>query len=283
MNRQIIGVMAVAQAQNDIQVHGFAFLSNHYHLLISAKDAAEKSQFIGFVNCNITKKLNHINKRKGSSWARRFTEVPVTEDEFTQTWRLRYLLSQGVKENLVPVVEDWPGATSTPWLLHGKRMYGVWTDLSQRNRAENRKGFVEIPGEFDTVVELKMTVLPCWAHLPPNEWRQRVWALVESINLEAAEARRLSGATVFGVAAVLATSPFSRGKPMKRRRMPLVHAPNREVRQRYVAVRRELTAAYREASRRFRGGEWDVAFPAGMFRPAGGFVGGCDNRTLDSW
>ncbi|MCO4760376.1 MAG: hypothetical protein KC502_02655 [Myxococcales bacterium] len=283
MNRQIIGCLAVAQKQNGILIHGFAFLSNHYHMLISAKNAEVKSKFVGFINCNITKKLNAINERDGSSWARRFTEVPVTEDEFTQTWRLRYLLSQGVKENLVPVVEDWPGATSTPWLLHGKRIYGVWTSLTQRNRAENRKGFVEVPGEFDTVLELVMTVLPCWAHLTPNEWRQRVWAIVESINLEAAEARRLSGATVLGVAAILATSPFSLGKKPKSRRRPLVHAPNREVRKRYVEVLRAVSAAYREASLRFRAGEWDVEFPAGTFRPAGGFVGGCDNRTLDSW
>ncbi len=35
---------------------------------------------------------------------------------------------------------------------------------------------------------------------------------------------------------------------------------------------RMLCEAYAEASHRFRAKEWDVAFPAGTFRPGGGFV-----------
>ena len=66
--------------------------------------------------------------------------------------------------------------------------------------------------------------------------------------------------------------PPERPEHIKRSPAPRVHAASKEVLDQMCEALRELRQAYAEASLRFRSGEYDVAFPAGTFRPAGGFV-----------
>ena len=78
--------------------------------------------------------------------------------------------------------------------------------------------------------------------------------------------------TSLGVAAILGADPHARLRPKRRRKAPMAHAPLADLailRER----RRETREWYTEASEAFRGGDWDVDFPPGTFRPLGGYVG----------
>ena len=272
VNDIIVGVIGRAQQHIDVQLHAFVFMSTHYHMLATVASAEDMSAFIGFINCNITRKLNDLNKRRGSSWQRRFTAIGVSKDRCTQERRLRYLLAHGVKEKLVRRAQDWPGASSLPWLVLGKPIRGIWTSFTARYHATHRKTHVPRPGEFDTAYVLKLVVLPCWRAMSPERWRRLVAEMVDEIEAEASEERVALHIEVLGVEAVLAADPRSQIPRQRRTRAPSVHAVDRAVRKMLKEQLRLRSEAYDEASQRFRSGEWDVPFPAGMFRPLGGFV-----------
>lgn len=272
VNDIIIGVIGRAQLHVDVQLHAFVFMSTHYHLLATAASADDMSKFIGFINCNITRKLNALNKRSGSGWSRRFHSIGVSRDRCTQQRRLRYLLAHGVKENLVRRAQDWPGASSLPWLVRDQPIRGVWTSFTDRYRATYGKDVAPRAGEFDTIYTLKMTPLPCWEAMSPALWRRLVRKMIEELETEATEKRVAQCINVLGARAVLAADPQSRILHKSRTRAPSVHALDPRERATLKAALRLRKAAYEEASQRFRSGEWTVTFPAGMFRPSGGFV-----------
>ncbi|MCO4760917.1 MAG: transposase [Myxococcales bacterium] len=283
INSIIMGVIARAQALTGVRIHGFHFASNHYHLLITVRNTRQKSKFMRLVNGNLSKKLNHLHGRRGTMWHRRFRAIGVAPDEETQTARLRYIMAHGVKEDLVDKVGDWPGATALPWLLRGEPIYGVWTDFTARYNASRRKGYVEIPGEFDTVYELRMTVLPCWAGEKDEVWRKHVSDLACEIDATAAQRRKETGAGVLGVAAILAADVATELPVQRRNPAPTVHAVCPVVRKRLEEGLRAIAEAYADASARFRDGEWDVEFPEGTFRPLGGFVTPMGDVEFGMW
>ena len=272
VNDIIVGVIGRAQQHYDVKIHTFVFMSTHYHLLATFACADDKSRFIGFINCNITRKLNALNERSGAGWQRRFTAIGVSKDRCTQERRLRYLLAHGVKEKLVRRAQDWPGASSLPWLVLGKPIHGVWTSFTARYHATHRKTHVPTPGEFDIVYVLRLAVLPCWRAMSAELWRRLVAEMVAEIESEACEERVALETEVLGVEAVLAAEPLSQLPRQRRSRAPSVHAVDAAVRRHLKEQLRLRSQAYDEASQRFRDGEWDVAFPSGMFRPFGGFV-----------
>lgn len=206
----ILGVIAYGQRKHKVAIHAFVFLSNHYHMLVSAPDAPEMSEFMRFINTNIAGELNRINKRRGTLWARRFRSVPIAQDRATQVWRLRYILAHGVKENLVGRVEDWPGASSLPWLRDGTPLKGKWVNRTKLYYARRRKSYVERPGDFTTTLTVLLEVLPCWRDMPEQEWRRLVRDIIAELNAEADEKREATGIQPLGRAAVIAQDPFTR-------------------------------------------------------------------------
>ena len=96
--------------------------------------------------------------------------------------------------------------------------------------------------------------------------------MIEEIEAEASEERVATHSEVLGRAAVLAADPLSQLAWQSQTRAPSVHAVDRSVRRALKEALRLRSMAYDAASQRFRSGEWGVAFPAGMFRPLGGFV-----------
>ncbi len=266
VNAIILGVLAKAQAYADIDIHSFVFMSNHYHILLTANDGQQLSMFMQYLNSNIAKKLNDHLGRKGTFWERRFRALAVSEDEATARWRLRYILTHGVKECLVGRVEDWPGASSLPWMKDAKRLVGIWTDFTARSRARRRKNYVEVPGAFDVELEVRLSPMPCWRDKPERYWRRLVANDVERRVVKLRKAMRVDKRVPMGREAVLSQSPFTRVSSPRRPAPPLLSL-DAQWTQRTLEELREVRAAYAEASERFRSGEHAVPFPAGMMRP----------------
>lgn len=206
----ILGVIAYGQRKHKVAIHAFVYLSNHYHMLVSSPDAHEMSDFMRFINTNIAGELNRINKRSGTLWARRFRSIPIAQDRATQVWRLRYILAHGLKENLVGRVEDWPGASSLPWLRDGTPIKGKWVNRTKLFYARRRKSYVERPGDFTTTLTVLLEVLPCWREMPEQEWRRLVRDIIAELHAEADEERKATGVQPLGRAAAIAQDPFTR-------------------------------------------------------------------------
>lgn len=267
VNAIILGVLARAQIRTGIKLHSFVFLSSHYHILLTADDAEQLSEFMQYLNSNIARKLNAHLERRGAFWQRRFRAIAMTEDEATARWRLRYMMAHGVKENLVGSIGDWPGVNALPWLLHAQRLIGVWTDFTARSKARRRKNYVETPGEFETRYPVELTVLPCWRDVEPEYWRKLIHDDILQAQSECDAERIRTGSQPMGVEAVLARDPFSRVVAQKQTRAPSVLALDWDRGGELMQEHRAVREAYTEASERFRSGELTVVFPGGTMRP----------------
>jgi REP element-mobilizing transposase RayT len=91
----------------DVQLHGSVALSNHVHLLVTARGNS-LSRFMQYFLGNAARKVGRLVEWTGSFWQRRFSAEPVLDEE-AAVGRLRYLLSHGVKEGLVHTPQEWPG------------------------------------------------------------------------------------------------------------------------------------------------------------------------------
>ncbi len=172
---------------------------------------------------------------------------------------------------LVAHARDWPGVHSVREILAGEPIRGLWFDRTQEYAARNRgEDFGRL--QYATGETFELSPLPCWAHLSPEVYRQRVAALVEEIEGKAAADLAGSGRQPLGVAGVLRQAPESRPSRSKRSPAPLYHAATRAVRKAFWAAYAMFVAAFREVSERWRAGDRLVCFPLGSFPPSPPFV-----------
>mgnify|MGYP001824032533 CR=1 FL=1 len=264
LNRLVLGCLGRAQRQTGVRIHDFVFLSNHFHLLASVESVEQQARFLRCLGW-ITVEVRHVHGWEGKLWRRRARSIPVSDEEEAQVARLRYLYSQGVKENLVTSPEDWPGAASVGARMQGHRtLQGDWVDRTRLHR-ERRRGARE--RDCTDPETIALSPLPAWADLSWSEYRDRVRELVGAIREEARLRHRTAGTRPVGAEAVLSVDPFGRPERSKRSPAPRFHAASRDVRRQLEAAYRCFVELYREASRRFRDGEGGVRFPEGCFPP----------------
>jgi hypothetical protein len=271
LNEIVGGVLGRAQAEVPVRCHAAVFLSSHFHLLLSVDDAQQLAEFMRYLDTNLALEINRLHDRKGTVWGRRYQAILVSEEEAAQVGRLRYLLAHGVKEGLVAHARDWPGVHSVREILAGEPIQGYWFDRTQEYAARNRgEDFGRM--KYATAETFELTPLPCWAHLAPEVYRQRVAALVEEIESEAAAELAKSGRVPLGVSGVLRQSHETRSIRGKKSPAPLYHAATRAVRKAFWEAYAMFVAGFREASERLRAGDRMARFPLGSFPPGLPFV-----------
>ena len=268
VNRTILGVLGRAQRRTEIDLCAFTFLSNHYHLLLVPHSTQQLSEFMGFVNSNIARKVGRLHDWSGKLWDRRFQHIIVSDEPEAQVGRLRYLLSQGVKEGLVRHPGQWPGVQCVGPLSQGYSEVrgGVWHDQSAEYKAR-RAGKVLNLQDFLFKELIRLRPIPCWESLTRAERCAEVKELLRQIDQMARHRRKETGRAPLGEKKILRQDPHYQPARPKRSPAPAFHAASREhyrqLRERY----REFLEEYREASRRLREGEDRVVFPAGCFPP----------------
>ncbi|HSM12502.1 MAG TPA: transposase [Thermoanaerobaculia bacterium] len=262
-----LGVLARAARLYPVEIHAFAFLSNHFHLLLTVADAQRLAAFMGYLNSNLAREAGRLIRWREKFWGRRYQAILVSSEEESQLARLRYILSHGAKEGLVDSPREWPGAHCAPFLLSGRPIRGRWINHTLEHRA-SRKGIVLEPKDLVEEETLELASLPCWAHLGAERYRARVARMLEAIESDAARSAAETGRPVAGRAFVERQDPHLEPNRIKKGPAPLIHAVSRQVRRDFREAYSLFLAAYRRASDRFRQGCLDVSFPDGSFPPA---------------
>ncbi len=262
----ILGILGRAQARYGLEIHAFVFLSNHYHLLCSPKDAEQLARAMCFVNSNLARELGRIHGFREKFWSRRYRAIIVTGELAAQLERFKYLLAHGCKEGFVLTPGDWPGVHCVDALLDGKPLTGIWFDRTLEFEAR-RQGIEFDANTFATEYTVTLSPMPCWRHLSAIQYREAVAALVAEIENEARLRRAETGREPMGARAILSQDPLSRPAKSKRAPAPLVHAASKAARQAFREAYRAFLGAYRRASEMFRGGDRAVEFPRNSFPP----------------
>ena len=199
-------------------------------------------------------------------WGRRYVHIVVSDEPEAQERRLRYLLEQGCKENLVKRPEDWPGASSTEALLSGRPTRGVWFDRTREFEAR-RCGRRFSKYQFATVLEFELSPLPTWRHLSASERRERCGRIIREITSETRQRVKETGRLPLGVRRILRQDPHSKPAHSKRSPKPRVHAVDPTIRRGMKIAFFVFRLAYRQASEELREGKLNAEFPAGAHRP----------------
>lgn len=266
LNEIILGILARAAANYDVAVCEFKYLSNHAHLLLVPATAEALSDFMRYVNTNISKEAGRLHGWRGKLFAGRYAAIPVSREERAQVRRLRYLLAQGCKEDLVRRPLDWPGAMGLAALLAGKALRGLWFDRTREFRARAR-GLAFGKYDFAEEVELELAPVPAWAHLPPAEYRTRVAELAREIEAETRARLEREEKSPMGRSRILKVNPHDAPSSFTPTPAPRFHAATCRARRKLELAYREFVLAYRRAAAELKRGNRDARFPPGSFPP----------------
>ncbi len=273
LNDIILGVLGRAQRLRPVEVCAVSVLSNHLHLLLVADDAQQVARFMQYVGSNLAREVNRLTGWSGSVFHSRYSMIVVSDEEEAQVGRLRYVLSQSCKENLVERLRDWPGVSSVRTLVDGEPLTGHWIDRTLERIARARRGSLDIT-ELATIERLVLSPIPRRRHLSPEMHQRATAELVDAIEQEAAAERKRTGIRALGVRAILAQHPQHRPETIAKSPAPLIHAASRAVRRAFYEAYARFVAAFRAAAETLRRGDSGSIFPAGSFPPALPFVPG---------
>ena len=283
LNRIVLGVLGRALSMYDVALHGFAFMSNHFRLLVTPANAQQLAEFVGYLKSQISRKAGELYDWKGTLWDERYTAITVL-DEPAQVYKMRYILAHGAMEGLVVSPLQWPGVHCAGSLVRGDELVGIWLDrtaLYEATRRARRKGETVDENDYKIEYPIHLTVLPCWDNLSTKEYQRRCMEMVAEIEREAkAENQRLSR-DVMDIHELLELNPHDippkpnrAGMKSEESARPMVHASTKRARKAFLAGYYRFVEKFRKASKRLRNGERNVEFPLYSFPPRLPFVGG---------
>jgi len=273
------GVVAMAR-QNwpEVKLYGFAFMSNHIHLMVSGR-GNEVSSFVGFIKREISRRLGQRYKLPGTFWHQRFVATALPTEE-SQVKCLKYILSQGVKEDLVERPEHWPGLHCAKHLMTGSRIKAEWLDATSYHRAKTiqsrlaRKKRLN-KSDFIQHLDLNVDALPCWEDLILDARRTNVTVLVAEIVAEEAGRRKRERKTVIGRKAVRRMSIVICTKPLlppwwreRRRQLTAWAKRYHECTRAYVSEYWCFQRGYRVACIKLMNAGGQGGFPADCWTPS---------------
>ena len=281
--RIMVGILGKAQEKYPVKIHAAVAASNHYHLILTPADMGELSDFMEYVNGNLAREAGRLLEWHGSFWADRYHLIPISPEPEALIERLRYVLSNTIKENLVAQISEWEGLHCAEALIDGKPMAGMWYDRAieyeTKRQAERKEARTGKPveridrGAFMTPYELKLAPLPCWRKMPAAQIRKRIAEMVDEIETKAAKLREELGTKLLGMETIRNQDPLQRPTRSKRSPKPPCHAATKAMRERFRQTYRAFVAMFQEASLKLKFGNVTAAiFPKGSFPPSLPFV-----------
>ena len=209
INALVLFWLAKAKALygDGIQIYGFIFMSNHFHLLL--KDTkGQLAEFMRYFQSGLAVSINKHFKRHGRFWAREYDDVIVDgEEEFWN--RYDYLFGNPVKAGLVATPAQWKGVNSYKYALENKPIIGTGINTTAYNEAKRCHKDVK-PKEFEETYEFKLAQPPAWKHWSISKRSKSL--LERTKNVCKTLAKKRMGKPVSGMKRVLRTSPFERPK-----------------------------------------------------------------------
>jgi hypothetical protein len=260
LNAAILAILGRALSLFPVELHAFAFLSNHWHALLTVADARASKQFIQHVHSTLATAVNRLTGWAGPVFQKASTVIVAPDAEEA---RLRYVLAQGAKEGLVASPLEWPGAHCARALVGLEELRGVWRDRTYAARLSTpRRGRQPVPAEVRTEYRIELAPLPSWRHLTVEERQARARELVAGIEADAREHHPRP----LGVDAICAQDPFARPQEIKRSPAPRIHTFSHETRVAFDAAYISFREQYIEARGMLRAGQL-ARLPAGCFPP----------------
>lgn len=266
LNELILGIIGRALfLYPSIRIFTFKFLSNHFHMILAAPDVKTLALFMNHINSNMAREAGRLHDWRDKFWSRRHRQLYFLDQE-SLVKQVRYIMSHGCKEHLVPGPLDWPGVSTDKALVYGEKLEGTWYDRTAYYRAE-RKGEDVSLQDFATRYEVLLHPLPFLEDKSKKQQQEYFLEMMQDIEHETWQRAVDEKRGFLGVEGVLAQDPHDKPRKTKRTRAPSCHASRKSVRKAYERMYRKFVSIYRQALERFEQGQRDVKFPPGCFLP----------------
>ena len=156
------------------------------------------ADFMRYFTQKLSKEVGILHDWNESTFPHRYHHVELSEETGVDLARLRYILSNSCKENLVLSPRDWPGVSSTEALVTGKPMKGIWVNRTDLGKAR-RRGKAVSEKDFTEEHELHLEPVPSLEHLSSESYRKVMVGLVREIEEETLARHRMDGTAPIGV------------------------------------------------------------------------------------
>jgi REP element-mobilizing transposase RayT len=194
-----------------LELYGFCFLSNHFHLFLS-DPRGELARFMCYFQGNVAKAVNKVLNRNGKFWSREYDDVIVDgEDEFWD--RYSYTMLNAVKSGLVATPAQWKGLSSYKYVIADKPVVATginvsrYTDAKRHGRTANKK-------DFEETFSFELAVPPMLKNKSASERIKFIKELVVSGMAKYKKDRLYKPA--LGMDRVMRQNPFGRPRKSKR-------------------------------------------------------------------
>ena len=151
-NEIFLYVLAVAARRYNVEVHAFCVLSNHYHLVVTDRDACLPA-FEQYLDSLVARATNCSLGRFEGFWAAATSYSAVSQgDPEDVVAKTAYTLANPVAAGLVRSGAEWPGLWSSPGQLGTAKL-----------RVARPKVFFREDGYMPATAELELTTPPGFA------------------------------------------------------------------------------------------------------------------------
>ena len=269
VNKIIAGVLgrALSRFQDRIELHAYVFMSNHYHLILTAKDQQSLSQFMQYLNQNLSREIGRLHHWKNHLWQTNYASHLVLDEEGLVS-QFKYILSNSVKEGLVSHPQLWPGLHCYSQIVERRRVKGLWIDRTRLYNAKRTKKSEHLTeDDFSTLYEIKLTRPEYWVHLSSEEYREMIKSWTQEICQAYKEQEFL------GVKKVRESGVFVSRIPKAGHR-PLCKAGCVQLWIEFKKAYREFRNQYYYASQMYRDALNEGVIDLKELYPSGGFIHG---------
>lgn len=243
--RIILACLSRFAVAHKVDVYGFVFMSNHYHLLCGAPHL-NLSAFLQDLNSSIARRLNVHRDRNGVFFGERYTTVDVLDDEKAFE-KLLYILVNPCAAGVVVKPGEYPGVSSYAYHLSGEKVRGHWVDRKRYHR--NRKRNPEVRKEdYTAEYEFALKPLPQMQSLSHEERALRIEkAILKRCKALQRERKKDGKSRYLGPKKCRELDPFSAPERPKKTRYSACVGTDREAVLEYNEQRRAVVEAYRKA------------------------------------
>jgi putative transposase len=244
-----------AAEKHGMLLHGAVALSNHVHV-VATDPRGVYPDFLRDFHGLLARVVNAARGRWEHFWDANQASVVLLEDEAAQLEKVVYTLTNPV--GLVDKAADWPGATSVAAVLNGTTIVA--------KRPEHFFRTADAGGGMPATVKLFFSPPPAFSERPIREYRALVEERVDSVETEAAAARRTAGTTVLGQRRILAQLWSDKPSDTEPRRQlsPNVACRDKWLRIERLQLNKHFQEIYRAARDAFRAG-LEAIFPCGTW------------------
>jgi REP element-mobilizing transposase RayT len=266
VNAIVRACLAWAADKHQVTIYGFVFMSNHFHMLVSAP-LLNLSEFLGEFQGRLARDLNALHGRTSYFWDDRFRCEHVLDDK-AMIDKLGYILTNPVESLLVRHPEQWPGVSSWEAHMSDAKVSGRFI-LMKEYRAMLREDPDLTLEEARIRYTFELAKLPCWEDLSDAEYRDKVREHVDGRCNEICTYADDIGASFMGAKAVMRQDWRRMADSPKRSPQPLCHCYDAELIEAHRKWLYEVWDSYKKAMGAFhsRSRKTMPQFPPGTYPP----------------